>query len=159
MIKQPLHRKIRSNQQGAILAVSLIMLFLLSILGLAVMRTSTLEEKMAANALHEDIAFQAAETVSEEAMSDPDNMTDAFDSGSSSVSIPFSNPNMPMVQATTILSYSGEGLPPEYSLGLGQGKFQAYRFVVDTTGTINEANTKTRIIQGAYRIAPAPQGQ
>ena len=144
------------QQRGAILSVALIMLFLLSILGLAVMRSTTLEEKMAANSLHEDIAFQAAETVSEEVITDPDNMTAAFNSANDTVDIPFSNPHMPMIEADSTVSYTGEGLAPGFSLGQGSGKFQAYRFIVDSTGRIDDANTKTRIIQGAYRIAPAP---
>ena len=140
------------KQRGAILSVAFIMLFLLSILGLAVMRTSTLEEKMAANSLHEDIAFQAAETISEEAISNIDNMTQAFNASSATTSVPFSNPHMEMVEANTTVSYVGEGMPIGFS-----NDFSSYRFIADSTGTIDEANTSTRITQGFYRVVPAPK--
>lgn len=52
----------RNKQHGAALIVSLVILLLMMILGLAAIRTSSLEEKMAGNTLDLEIAFQAAET-------------------------------------------------------------------------------------------------
>ncbi len=49
------------TQRGAILVVSLIMLLLLTIIGLAGMRTTSLEEKMAGNSRDRALAFQSAE--------------------------------------------------------------------------------------------------
>ncbi len=152
------HSMLRKRQQGAILTISLIILFLLSILGLAVMKTSTLEEKMAANSLHEDIAFQAAETISESIISDAQNMTDAYNSATHSIPVTHTNSLMSEVTATSTVSYTGQGIAHGYSFGEDSGSFQAYRFIVDSTGTINQANTATRIIQGTYRVAPASQG-
>lgn len=51
-----------SNQRGATLIVSLIILLLITILGVSTIRTATLEERMASNARNKDIALQAAET-------------------------------------------------------------------------------------------------
>ncbi len=146
-----LHSNPYSKQQGAILSISLVILFLLSILGLAVMRTSILEEKMSANGLHHDVAFQAAETVAQDSINNTDNMTDALNSSTGTVEVPFSNPIMPMVEATTKFSYVGKGYAP----GFSTSGFNVYRFLVDSTGSINEANTSTRIIQGVFRPAPA----
>lgn len=53
--------KFLSRQAGAVLVVSLIILLILTILGVSVMRTTTLEEKMAAATRDKDIAFQSAE--------------------------------------------------------------------------------------------------
>lgn len=49
------------NQRGVILAVTMIMLLLLTIIGLSSMSVATLQERMAGNALDRNYALQAAE--------------------------------------------------------------------------------------------------
>lgn len=51
----------RRTQKGAALVVSLIILLILTILGVAGMRSSTLEERMAGNARDRHLAFEATE--------------------------------------------------------------------------------------------------
>lgn len=50
-----------SDQQGAALIMSLLLLVLLTVLGLGTMQSSTLQERMAGNLEQRDLAFQAAE--------------------------------------------------------------------------------------------------
>ncbi|WP_322002500.1 PilX N-terminal domain-containing pilus assembly protein [Marinobacter alexandrii] len=50
------------RQQGAVLIVSLIILLVLTLIGLAGMNTSVLQERMAVNAQNSNRAFQAAES-------------------------------------------------------------------------------------------------
>jgi len=50
------------KQSGAVLAISLIMLLLLTLIGVTAMQTTSLEEKMAGNARDRNLAFQAAES-------------------------------------------------------------------------------------------------
>lgn len=49
-------------QSGAVLLVSLMILLIMTVLGIAAMSTTTMEEKMAANSQQRQQAFQAAET-------------------------------------------------------------------------------------------------
>lgn len=49
------------QQRGMALIISLIILLLMTIIGLAAMRTSLMEEKMAANSRDQALAFQASE--------------------------------------------------------------------------------------------------
>ena len=49
------------KQQGAVLLVSLIMLVIITVIGLASMRDTTLQERMAANLRDQQIALQTAE--------------------------------------------------------------------------------------------------
>jgi len=49
------------QQRGAVLAVSLIMLLLLTILGITAIQTTTMQERMAGNSRDLNMAFQAAE--------------------------------------------------------------------------------------------------
>ncbi len=51
-----------SHQQGIALPVTLILLFVLTLIGIATLRTSTFEESMAANSRLRQVAFNAAET-------------------------------------------------------------------------------------------------
>lgn len=51
----------RHKQQGAVLVVSLIILVVMTVIGLAGMEITSLEEKMAGNTRDRNIAFQAAE--------------------------------------------------------------------------------------------------
>lgn len=53
--------RLPSTQQGVVLVVALIMLLLLTIIGLAGMRSTLLEERMAGNLRDHNLAFQAAE--------------------------------------------------------------------------------------------------
>lgn len=50
------------RQQGAVLIVSLIILLVLTLIGIAGMNTSVLQERMAVNAQNSNRAFQAAES-------------------------------------------------------------------------------------------------
>lgn len=49
------------NQRGAVLMVALIMLLLLTVIGMAAIRGSTLQERMAGNMRDRNVAFQSAE--------------------------------------------------------------------------------------------------
>ena len=60
MVKQlPPHRPAR--QQGVVLAISLIMLLIMVVIGLASMQSTTLQEKMAGNYRDQNLSFQATE--------------------------------------------------------------------------------------------------
>ncbi|HDK45694.1 MAG TPA: PilX protein, partial [Actinobacteria bacterium] len=70
------------KQRGTALIVSLLILLVLTILGVAAMSTTTMEEKMAGNSRKIDLAFQSAESALRDAQTDPAIKNDltAFDS-------------------------------------------------------------------------------
>ncbi len=55
------HGALPRVQKGAVLAVSLLILLIMTIIGVSAMQTTTLEERMAGNLLDQRIAFQTAE--------------------------------------------------------------------------------------------------
>lgn len=61
-----------SEQQGAVLLVSLLVLLIMTVIGVAAMRTNLLEEKMAGNFRDVDLAFQAGEAALRDAEADID---------------------------------------------------------------------------------------
>lgn len=54
-------RMLGSHQRGMVLVVSLVFLVIMTLLGLAAMQNTSLEERMAGNVRAENVAFQAAE--------------------------------------------------------------------------------------------------
>src|SRR5258706_1198268 len=58
-MKEPLHHDRR--QRGATLIIALVMLLLVTLVGIAMVRASTMDEKMAGNFRDRDQAFQAGE--------------------------------------------------------------------------------------------------
>jgi len=52
----------QKNQKGVVLAVSLIVLLLVTILAMSGMRTTVMEERMASNSRNSNLSFQRAET-------------------------------------------------------------------------------------------------
>jgi len=54
-------RKTKQKQQGAVLVVSMLVLLVMTMIGLAAVQTNVLQEKMAGNMLDKNMAFQAAE--------------------------------------------------------------------------------------------------
>jgi type IV pilus assembly protein PilX len=67
-----IHLKPASAQNGAVLVTALIMLVILTLLGLSSMSTTTMEERMAANAQELTRAFQAASSGLEMVLGDGD---------------------------------------------------------------------------------------
>lgn len=56
------NNNLSSHQQGAVLFVGLIMLIVVTLMGIVAMKSSMLQEKLAAGAMDQNIAFQAAES-------------------------------------------------------------------------------------------------
>ena len=62
----------KRKQHGAALITGLIFMVVLTLLAVAAMRTTSLDEKMAGNALNQDAAFQAAEAALREGICQTD---------------------------------------------------------------------------------------
>ncbi len=72
MIKTTLHHRFpcKRSQAGAALAISLIMLLLLTIIGITAMQSTTMQEQMAGNARERNSAFQFTEAALREGEND-----------------------------------------------------------------------------------------
>lgn len=53
---------VRTSQSGAVLAVGLLMLLILTVIGVSAMKSTVLDERIAANSQFKMLAFQAAES-------------------------------------------------------------------------------------------------
>lgn len=144
----------RQKQQGAALLVAMVLLFMMSVLGVTAMRESTLEKKMTTNSVHKSSTFQSAESATDMAIGDPDNLSAAFTANGAHLQIELPPTSNTQMKADANLYFAGSGPPVGFSLGTGGG-FQALRFVAEGFAEIAAVQSATAVHQGAYRTVPA----
>lgn len=140
------------HQSGAVLIISLIMLLVMTIIGVTAMRSSTLEEKMAANTMNYNITFHAAESAIENALDDTTSLVQAIVTNSPvSVNLDVGDSS---ITSNANVTYLGSGIALGFSLGQNASAFSSYSF--DATGTASRANSGANVSmsQGVRRIGP-----
>jgi len=145
-----------SNQQGSTLLVSIIMIFMMSILGVSVMRGSTIERRMADNAVITNKNFQIAESSTEMALNNFDSLTQAYANDGDAHQVSTTIHGDTNVNSWAELRFVGIGPATGYSLSEGNGStFVNARFVA--TGNSQSASVRavSQIQQGASRVIPA----
>ncbi len=135
------------RERGAILIVSLILLVVLTMLGVTGIKTSTIEETMAANLQEGNRAFQAAETGIAVAFAN----AAAFDL-TADYTVPSAAIGLLGTQQTSTTSFEGWSAPPLDS-GYSATSFRSAHFRILSTGTAG-GNASSTVTAGAYQIAP-----
>ena len=162
----------RHRQQGAVLITSLVFLIILTMLAITSMSTNTLEERMAANAVENNILFQAAESVAPVAwnsfwgQTDPEKYRPGALQGKTPDIITNFDGNRTDIEYSA--AYQQEGIPqrcagdtnPAQCSEVGQTSRQYYRIETKATNAdIKAKNPKTRVSAtvhiGGYRWGPA----
>lgn len=138
--------------------ISLIVLAVLAVLSVTGMRSSRLEETMSANALQQNIAFQAAESAMQRALSNTTNLNSVLSSGTNLSISDAADLGASNVVGNALVGYLGQGPAPGYSVGVNKGSLVSYKFVVESTGQVTIPGggvlSESRMSQGAYRVAP-----
>ncbi len=121
-----------SNQTGAALVVSLVLLVVISVLAISSINSATTELAMARNDMVYERAFQAAETGLEQAISQGRFDTLANANLAQNVSANES--------VTALIAFEDETLVPDraFSLGVGSG-ISAYHFIATATAESKQA--------------------
>ena len=137
--------------------MAMVMIFMLSIMGASVMRSSTLEKRMATNAIQSSATFQAAESASNLALNKPENLTTAYSAGlNRDVVLPIDEVQDDIgLESRSVLEWVGTGAAPGYSLGEGTSGFEGLYYVSTGVSAIDAARSQSTVEQGAYRIVPA----
>jgi len=101
------------RERGSALFIAMILLFMISVMGVTVMQSSSLEHRMATNAIESKAVFQSAESATEEALNSDSNISAAFAAGTnSSTTVTLSlDPGSPITSEAE-LRYVGSGTPP-----------------------------------------------
>ena len=148
----PAHRA----QRGGALLVAMIMVFLTSVMGLSVLRSSTMERRMASNAIQAREVSQMAESVTERMLNDNANLTRAFvdanDANPANDTLTVRTTEDEAVGHVTLgtLRYVGGGLAP----GFSAGTFEALRYIAGGTAEIDTVGARSTIEQGAFQAVP-----
>ncbi len=112
----------RKHQQGAALVVSLVMLVILTLLGVSMMNTTKLEERMAANTQETTQAFQSAETGLSQGYDDANSWDLNTTANQAAVKIPGSTRDETSEYVTSYITTTG---PPS---GYDVSQFQTAHF-------------------------------
>ncbi len=143
------------RQSGAVLFVSIIMLLLISIIGVAGIRSVVLEKNMATNNQYEMLVFQGTESAIEGVMADDDAFVEAINTaiGASpptrSFTLDHSNYSFSITSGATISAGT-----PDVALGYSLGEFVSYPFTITSSSAIASINASDTHVQTASKIAP-----
>jgi len=135
-------------QQGAALVVAIVMVFMMTVLGISSMRGTTLEGRLADNALQKELTFQAAESSTDVVLARPGMLESMVCRNDRTIQVPELNDNA--AQTTyALVQDGGRTHPIGYELG---GPIAARRFFVTGTSALPGASTSTVIAQGVVLI-------
>jgi len=139
------------NEDGMALVITLILLFLMAMLGTTLFSVSTTEIKISRNNKFRTEAFYAAERGNEYAHSDPNIYATI---GTGSVNIPLTGVSLQsgLSTASGTVSYLTTGNPPRGS-GVDISDFKANYFLVEITGT-GPGNSSLPIESNLAKIVP-----
>ena len=141
-------------QTGGALLVAMVMIFMLSIMGVSAMRSSTLNKRMTANAIQSSVTFQAAESASNLALNQTTNLNTAINAGvGEEVHIEITNiqSDIGLQTESTLELVDTGGLVP----GSSEGVFQGAWFVARGIASIDSVRSQSTVEQGAYQLIPA----
>ena len=148
-------KQFNHHQRGAVLAVSLIILLVMTVLAASTMGVSKMEEKMAANTQNTTVAFQVSESVIREIINDRDVLSAAIVDANNQVSQLSGKTFSGVDNAFYQVEFTGDGVQANTASSIvsGEGSFTAYRFDVKGIATIGE-HIQTSTSQGIYTLGP-----
>jgi Tfp pilus assembly protein PilX len=134
------------RQGGAALITALVMLVILTLLGMAAMNTTSLEEKMALNMQQEFASFHASESGYNQAFSVTDSIVYEQEK-----TMQITVPDGTVVDVKT--NYRQNTPPPMKTDAMySASQFQAAHFDVHSTASVNKSQSSVR--GGIYQIIP-----
>lgn len=143
------------RQGGAVLMIAMILIFILSILGVAAMRGASLEGQLASNSVHKEITFQAAESASDSVFS-TDGKLESMICNDEPETLSQNTLGQSANQLTSsVLEYGGQTVALGNSVN---GAISYRRFVVTGTSSLPDVNTSTTIVQGMVLTGAANSG-
>ncbi len=149
-------KKSARSEHGGALLVSIIMIFMMSILGVSTMRGSTIERRMADNSVITNKNFQIAESSTEVSLNDINNLAKAINSGASIQVETEVYKGNDAITSWADLTFVGGGFQEGNSFGDGHpGTFDSARFVSRGNSQSASVRANSEIHQGASRPIPA----
>jgi len=152
------------NEKGSVMILAVVMLMLLTILGIAVLTSSSIDTRIAGNELRHKLAFYAAESATAYVtrrpdLYGPDNMTAGSPHYFPNNIVPYVGITSGLPKALTMnatQSFNGEveydnALSPPRGSGYSVGEYKAHQYQMVCNGYSSNETTKN-IVVGFYRI-------
>ncbi len=139
------------KQSGAALFVSLMILFLMTIIGLSALNNATTDERMALNMQHQQQVFHAAESSINVVKRDINSLEEAISTGAPSTPVAYNS--QADVTASASASYVGCGIPAA-GFGLGEGGFVTHEFGINASAALGASSAQANHLQGVSLLAP-----
>ena len=148
-------KKCSRAEHGGALLVSIIMIFMMSVLGVSTMRGSTIERRMADNSIITNKNFQIAESSTELSLNEINNLADAINDGQPlQVDTEVYRDNN-AITSWAELTFVGRGFQEGTSFGDGNpGTFDSGRFVSRGNSESASVRASSEIHQGASHTIP-----
>lgn len=140
-----------TRQRGAALMIAMVMIFMLSIMGLSVMRTSSLEKRMTGNAIQSSTTFQAAESATEQMLNSTATLSRAAGNFRTIIDVDTDtiHDDAPL-SGTSRIVYVGTG--PAFGFS---SDFMTLRLVAQGDRSIDSVRSRSIVRQGARRVVPS----
>ena len=148
----------KRSEQGAALLVAMVMIFMISVMGVSVMRNSSLEHRMASNSIQSATVFQAAESVVEKTLNDNNSLSAAYEATDGNCAgltvtrddISLDGNNVDGLVTNSQIRFTRTGLAEGYSSELAVALY----FETLGTSSIPSARAQSAVIRGASRVVP-----
>jgi type IV pilus assembly protein PilX len=143
----------QARQSGAVLITSLLLLLVMTMFALSSMNSSTMQEKMAANAQYDNSAFQAAEAAGVSGMETPRlKEVDEFKPVGDEEELEFEADDSEIL-ASSVVSYVGEKPIRDSDMdgdegGVDGGNVKASRYEIVSEAQMDSGQAYVRIRQG-----------
>lgn len=139
----------KTKEDGAALLVSMLFIFMITVIGISAMKDATLEGQLANNAIQKELTLQAAEAASNVLFNNENKVVNSICEEN-----PVWEPQVQLQQSSEQVTrarveYGGRANPVGYSLG---GPIGARRFVVTGDSKIDSVSTGSRVSQGVIYI-------
>ncbi len=150
------------SEQGAVLAIALILLLVITLVGLSTYQTTGLEETMAANAQQKNMTFQASEAAIEEALDDIVFLGSAYTADLQGTTNPTKSSTSSGADYTVVATAEflerrkdvvDEG--SAVSISTDSNAFAFYNYSITSKAELNNTYSSNTNVQGAYIKAVA----
>ncbi len=145
----------QQRQQGMALLVSMVLIFVMSVLGISAMRSATLEGRMVSNSFQKGLTFEAAESASDAIINDDSIIESSICTSGKQVTAMDNLSADSRLDTDGYITYGGSTIVLNYSLDSG---FGAVKFIAGGEASVSNTVTRTEVSQGVYLIGPAQAG-
>lgn len=144
-------QRLPNRENGAVLIISMVILLVLTLIGVAGLTNTALEEKMSSNTQEVHRAFQAAETGISVTVKTPDAFDLDHDVGNPKA-LPSADLGTQGEKYASDTGFQSWSIPPVGS-GYSAVHFQTANFEIESVGE-SRGGARKELIAGAYQVAP-----